>query len=555
MPLKHNGATYGTAIFLFKTDTLQPILKSNLNSPNSFALLLDSSGQVLLKNDPQNLITTTKFNTKAQKIRLKQQPYYLEHYDSPDHFITLAIGNHSDSLVKLQSDYFKMFLVLLTLFTLSLIMIIYMSKRQSKPLQSIANLLKNQNDPTKNRLPYTTEELNQLSENVNQFMTQNKQLQIQLTSQSRQLKNKQLQDCLYGQINSDYLEALFPFSDFQIVLFENDAHDNKVLPIVRQLIKNDLKCHVELLELAFLKVNVLIFNGHSAAGIKDCLNDLDRRINYQASPQHRVHFYIGDVVSNLSDINRSFIEALAAKDTLFLNPDKTLIDYHQLSEKMQLDTDLLQFYPEIEAKLTNGLKQGNQAVALDSLQQYFDNIKAHQNHDKTQAFLTTCNLVLLIFKTGVESDVPDLKILLKRINLGADLDHLFDQLVITIEYICQINQQKLELNSQTLPDEILSFIQTHFCDHDLSLDLLAQKFEFSNAHLSRLIKEYSGQTFSSYLSQLRLAYIQDNLKTTTKPIKQIIEEAGYYDASNFTRKFKTLTGLTPSDYRKRNSLI
>ncbi|HCE11432.1 MAG TPA: hypothetical protein DEQ24_01410, partial [Enterococcus sp.] len=32
-------------------------------------------------------------------------------------------------------------------------------------------------------------------------------------------------------------------------------------------------------------------------------------------------------------------------------------------------------------------------------------------------------------------------------------------------------------------------------------------------------------------------------------IKEIIQENGYYDVSNYTRKFRTIVGMTPGQYR------
>jgi two-component system response regulator YesN len=42
------------------------------------------------------------------------------------------------------------------------------------------------------------------------------------------------------------------------------------------------------------------------------------------------------------------------------------------------------------------------------------------------------------------------------------------------------------------------------------------------------------------------------LTETEMPVGQIAEEAGFHDMSNFSRAFKTVIGMTPSQFRKRN---
>ena len=44
-------------------------------------------------------------------------------------------------------------------------------------------------------------------------------------------------------------------------------------------------------------------------------------------------------------------------------------------------------------------------------------------------------------------------------------------------------------------------------------------------------------------------YIVKNVSSIT-PIKEIAASAGYNDLTNFTRKFKSMEGVTPGEYRR-----
>nr|WP_302470595.1 AraC family transcriptional regulator [Vagococcus proximus] len=78
---------------------------------------------------------------------------------------------------------------------------------------------------------------------------------------------------------------------------------------------------------------------------------------------------------------------------------------------------------------------------------------------------------------------------------------------------------------------------------------MALIFNFSISYLSRFVKEQTGVTFSRYVQELRLEEIKRRLVETDDTIKEIVVQTGYYDVSNYTRKFKSIVGVTPGQYR------
>ena len=114
---------------------------------------------------------------------------------------------------------------------------------------------------------------------------------------------------------------------------------------------------------------------------------------------------------------------------------------------------------------------------------------------------------------------------------------------------CLLVNQQQQVKSQLLDTEIIDYLNRHYKSHNLSLEKMALDFKFSISYLSRLVKELTGQTFSKYIQDLRFNFVKMRLIETDLPIKAIILEVGYYDVSNFTRKFKAIVGLTPGQYR------
>ena len=98
---------------------------------------------------------------------------------------------------------------------------------------------------------------------------------------------------------------------------------------------------------------------------------------------------------------------------------------------------------------------------------------------------------------------------------------------------------------------IMNYIQSHYTH--ITLSELAGFFNYSERHMSRLIKEHTGQNFGELIRKLKLHKAADLLNNPNISIADVIETVGYADISSFYRTFKNYYGVTPVEYRKQNS--
>jgi YesN/AraC family two-component response regulator len=85
---------------------------------------------------------------------------------------------------------------------------------------------------------------------------------------------------------------------------------------------------------------------------------------------------------------------------------------------------------------------------------------------------------------------------------------------------------------------------------DLPLSKLAQKYNVSISHLSNLIKQKLGMTYTAYVIKQRMDLGAHLLGTTNLPISKISEGVGYKDTLYFTTLFKRAYHMPPGKYRK-----
>ena len=73
---------------------------------------------------------------------------------------------------------------------------------------------------------------------------------------------------------------------------------------------------------------------------------------------------------------------------------------------------------------------------------------------------------------------------------------------------------------------------------------------FSYRHLTRLFKEFTGETLSEYQQRLKINYAATLLRTTDLSTLQIASTCGYDSLSHFIRIFKKYYNITPHHYKK-----
>lgn len=96
---------------------------------------------------------------------------------------------------------------------------------------------------------------------------------------------------------------------------------------------------------------------------------------------------------------------------------------------------------------------------------------------------------------------------------------------------------------------VKSFLDEHYSEK-LSLESVASHFFIDKHYLTRLFKEQYGVTLVTYLQQVRITHAKRMLRFTDKSIKEIGLECGIGELNYFSRVFKKLEGVSPSEFRK-----
>lgn len=98
-------------------------------------------------------------------------------------------------------------------------------------------------------------------------------------------------------------------------------------------------------------------------------------------------------------------------------------------------------------------------------------------------------------------------------------------------------------------DEIYEFVFKNFNQPIGSKDV-AEIAKMNPSAFSRFFKRIHRKTFTRYLNEIRIGYACKLLIENKNNITPVCYESGFNNISNFNRHFKSITGMSPSDYIK-----
>jgi AraC-like DNA-binding protein len=132
--------------------------------------------------------------------------------------------------------------------------------------------------------------------------------------------------------------------------------------------------------------------------------------------------------------------------------------------------------------------------------------------------------------------------------------HIFDFVALAISWQGAVGESDLESVVEVRLRAALGYIETHFADPRLTMEMVARSQGISPTYLRRLMKT-SGHSYVNVVNELRLQKAFTQLSAPCSSDHTILEvamAAGFSDISNFNRRFLARFGDTPSGARRKN---
>ena len=98
--------------------------------------------------------------------------------------------------------------------------------------------------------------------------------------------------------------------------------------------------------------------------------------------------------------------------------------------------------------------------------------------------------------------------------------------------------------------EAISFIEMNY-GRAISVEDIADFCNINRSYLNRLFKESTGKTLQNFLMYYRMNRAAELLKVSELTVNEIGKRCGYQNQLHFSRAFKTIFGLSPMQWKKK----
>ncbi|NKZ26832.1 helix-turn-helix domain-containing protein [Vagococcus lutrae] len=571
IPISNKDALHSaTVVFFIDAGKMKQFLKE-MNH--------DFSGEIFLFSNNGNLVASTSndfsqkdiaklFNAQGNENTINRETYVLARSTlANDSLRLMTIVNKSELYTPFLKVQVIFFLTMLVLFVIGILLSLFMSYNQYKPIQHLNTLFdeiakKEEEQPTASQ----QDVLAALNQQTSHLIETNYAYNQQLQEQHVQLKSQLLTQLLEGKLDNQTIQTFIERGSlsqmaghFCVGLIGVRANDTlfnvkfkSILMATFPLENEDV--YIEAVELPFKKEYIAIIIQFSQK-MKNTqrIEKLTLNITHQIDElvKHRNTYYFGSIYDDWAKINQSYIEAISCRDYYaYRLENRNIYAYQQLPNKEEQDV-LYQLDTGMIVQLENALADGNEEISRQAI----ETLLTASNTQTLPPYLlkSLCFEILnTMIKTANKMNVTLEPEWIKNVVNASTLFTIMTELQQLAHFICEKVKANATVEESQMKHDIFAYIHEHFRSHDFSLEELALEFDFSVSYLSKLIKEETGETFSKHVQQLRLDYIQQQLIETDDTIKVIIHDAGYYDVSNFTRKFRQLVGVTPGQYRLLN---
>lgn len=252
---------------------------------------------------------------------------------------------------------------------------------------------------------------------------------------------------------------------------------------------------------------------------------------------------IGNVCESLDQIRQSYQEALIASmdptvpvkyrfyaDTPVLGVandgylskqmERQFSDWVRLGEWEQIRMDVMEFIRRCENEGAD-LLQGQQRV---------------------MELLWIASRVLI--EMGVENETP----------LYSFQTQDYRQLRAEVGLLLDRMRQSFTNHQERIEPDTIRQIKQYIMEHsheDISLDAIGKKVGLSPFYISKRFKEQLGANYIDFLTECRIDKAKKLMTDPDRSLKEITYEVGYHDPNYFSKVFKKMCNVSPTEYRKK----
>jgi len=202
------------------------------------------------------------------------------------------------------------------------------------------------------------------------------------------------------------------------------------------------------------------------------------------------------------------------------------------------------------------VKLGDTTGAREILNEFLGSIFFESGMNFEIIKVRCVELVVIISRAAIEAGAEAKELLglnysyLTELNKATDLDELLVKLTDILENFIHKVSLTTEKKKKVKIQKMSEYINQNFTKK-ITANEVAKMGGLSMSRALHLIKEETGLSLSDYIRKLRIDYGKYLLLNSDANLADLAMEAGFFDQSHFTKTFKMIERMTPSQFRRR----
>ncbi|NOU85448.1 helix-turn-helix domain-containing protein [Paenibacillus sp. LMG 31460] len=517
-------------------------------------IIQTEEGENLYRSNSSASIEEIPVFAAGESYKLFQNRYFFIHEDSENHLRYMTAVPYANIAAQISKLRVTQIVVLFTSIAIALGMSYWFSRRLQSPVKRIIASLQHP-EGQHLRMESAIHEFETISNHIDKLSKERTRIHDELKNSNSLLTN-------YGYIAklkslhvgiSEWREFVQAEGPFSLILYQLNARSMERLS---EDIKRYIREYIEIV-LSEYELNAYTFQIE---------NDQIISVVFRQDKTDRMTEALQQVKETL-DKDRQTCLIMMAVSSVFEQSAQLNTAYEQVSGmikqarpldetqiivKQEPDVFLFVFTKEQEQELYAHLQAGNEKLCLHALHRMLEAMERSQAtlaqfRQFSEAWAS--RIVKTLEQNRADNAVRDQVVRLrKELDISftlTEFKQIFDTLVpIYADWVRLKKEEK---------DEVIEFVmktmETQYSE-DISLDQIAEKLDLSSAYLSVYIKEKTGANFSEHMNRMRIQKAKELLVGSSLSIQNIGEQIGYRNGTSFIRMFKKITGETPGEFRR-----
>lgn len=266
--------------------------------------------------------------------------------------------------------------------------------------------------------------------------------------------------------------------------------------------------------------------------------------------------YIGvsGVHCGVADVKTAYREAKSARIEAFLRV-RHEVQYSALQSKEKVAQEQGRPVEERIRQIAQMIGTNRISSALKMTEQFFSEVKWGRHSADT--FEKSINLlvdeILQIYRNVLLENEEEL-VRFRNIYQFAQIEELMEELTgWMIGFHKRIDTEFDDYKNKSRMEQAVAYVQENYAT-DLNMAVVSNYVSMNYSLFSYAFKQYTGKNFVNYLKELRVNEAKRLLAETDMRVIEISQRVGYENEKHFMKIFKSVSGVSPTEYRKNVQL-